>query len=88
MTLDNLMLLNSILFFIVYIIRYKDELLKRLIILVIGSVVVYIFIYFMFLKASLTIYSISKSILLFVLLDQLHFTPLDIRTEIISNLHI
>lgn len=73
MSLDNLFLLNSIIFFIVYVIRYKNELTKKLIILLIGSTIILIFLYLLLLKHEFNIYSISKSILLFIALDQLYF---------------
>lgn len=74
MSLENLFLLVSIIFFIVYSIRYKDDIIKRLIILAIGSFITYILIYLLLFKYNdFNIYLVSKSILLFIALDQLYF---------------
>lgn len=74
MSLENLFLSVSIIFFVVYIIRYKNELIKRIIILFIGSFVTYVLVYLLlFRNSDFNIYLISKSILLFIALDQLYF---------------
>lgn len=74
MNLENLFLLVSMIFFLVYIIRYKDKLIKRICILTIASLLIYVLVYLLLLqKNDFNIYLISKSILIFIALDQLYF---------------
>lgn len=74
MSTDKIFLLNAVMFFIIYIIRYKEELFKRLIILIIGSAVAYLIIHLLiFKKDYFNIYTLSSSILLFTALDWIYY---------------
>lgn len=74
MSTDKIFLLNAVLFFIIYVMRYKDELFKRLIILVIGSTIAYLIMHLLILKKDyFNIYTLSSSILLFTALDWIYY---------------
>lgn len=74
MSTDKIFLLNAVLFFIIYAMRYKDELFKRLIIFAIGSAIAYLIMHLLiFKKDYFNIYTLSSSILLFIALDWIYY---------------
>ncbi len=69
---DYLYVLLNFIFIVVYILRYRNNLSKKLGLLTIGSFVLYI-ILSKFLNIKFNLIYISKSILLYILIDQIIF---------------
>ena len=82
MTLENQFLLISLLFLVVYVMRYKDELPKRIGILCVGSAVCYAVVYLLLLRGNgFSLYQVSQSMLLFTALDQLLYYALGAKRK-------
>lgn len=72
MNTDYIYIILSFIFIVVYILRYRNNLSKRLGFLAIGSFIIYMIIAKM-LTAKFNLLYVSKSILLYILIDQAIF---------------